>query len=271
MIQDMKTILTRMFTVVVLMMISMAAWGQGEYVTVDIGKFDNGTITESQPQKQDGDQVIVTLNVEPQEGFSVLLSEIYIYETISPNMTRAGESPELGKRLYLDPPKGFEDKKITKATECTVTVDANGNFGVWVKSADFQKKRDDSKGPTDGDGSHLGNDYSGMSYIANYNDNNYNPEDRTNNYYLCPSAVYYDFDGSPANQKPYLTTHKPDDSELGTNDKPFSEQIAKWNIKFKETIDNIDYYYIKYVDPNGSEKYLVHNKIVISGKEARIR
>ena len=117
----------------------------------------------------------------------------------------------------------------------------------------------------------VGNDFSGTYYIANYNNNSYSSTDRTNNYYLCPSAVYYDYNGSPANQKPFLTTHKPDDSELGTNDKPFAEQIAKWKIIYETSIDGVDYYYIKYVAPNGDEKYIVHNVIVISGKEARIR
>ena len=47
MIQDMKTTLTRLFTVMMLTMISMAAGAQ--YVTVNIennGKFTNGSITE---------------------------------------------------------------------------------------------------------------------------------------------------------------------------------------------------------------------------------
>ena len=113
--------------------------------------------------------------------------------------------------------------------------------------------------------------YTGTYYIANYNNNSYSSTDRTNNYYLCPSAVYYDYNGSPANQKPFLTTHKPDDSELGTNDKPFAEQIAKWKIIYETSEDGVDYYYIKYVAPNGDEKYIVHNDVVISGKETRIR
>ena len=113
--------------------------------------------------------------------------------------------------------------------------------------------------------------YTGTYYIANYNDNSYSSTDRTNNYYLCPSAVYYDYNGSLANQKPFLTTHKPDDNEPGINNKPFAEQIAKWKIIYETSEDGFDYYYIKYVAPDGTEKYLVHNAIVISGKEARIR
>lgn len=113
--------------------------------------------------------------------------------------------------------------------------------------------------------------YTGTYYIANYNNNSYSSTDRTNNYYLCPSAVYYDYNGSPANQKPFLTTHKPDDSELGTNNKPFAEQIAKWKIIYETSEDGVDYYYIKYVAPNGDEKYIVHNDVVILGKDTRIR
>lgn len=247
----MRTILTRVFTVVVLMMISVATWGQGEYVTVNIGKFDNGTITESQPQKQDGDQVIVTLTVEPKDGYSVLFSEIYIYETISPNLTRAGESPELGKRLYLDPPKGFEGKEITKATEFTVTVD--DKFGVWVKSADFQKKRDDSKGPGADDNAPKGNDYSGTYYIANYDNGGYSSSDP---YYLCPAT------NNLADDQPFLTTHKNLD---GDDDKLF-----EWIVRFAKTEDFIDYYYLIHVSSN-KEYYLTYNDKVGSLADTRVR
>ncbi len=76
---------------------------------------------------------------------------------------------------------------------------------------------------------------------------------------------YYDYNGTPPNQKPYLTTHKPDPTNRPT------EPIAKWKIEYSTTTDGVDYYYIKYVSPDGNEKYIVHHGIVISGKEARIR
>ena len=243
----MKTILTRMFTVVVLMMISMAAWGQGEYVTVDIDKFDNGTITESQPQKQDGDQVIVTLNVEPQKGFSVLLSEIYIYETISPNMTRAGESPELGKRLYLDPPKGFEDKEITKATECTVTVDADGKFGVWVKEANFKERG--SKGTEQQ--RDVVTDYSGTYYIASVGYDR-NPANK-NNFYLCPTEGWCSYkatdDFEAGDNMPFLTTFKCKSNGYHSG----NASTAVWYV---EKHPALNYYYIKQASTG---RYLTSN------------
>ena len=222
---------------------------------------------EQADSKDDKTKVTVYLTFIPDtdKGFVFDESSLEVYAVVSPR-SASTRAPEIsGDPLTLTK----EKTDVPSAKRYSVKIDSN--LGLWVKKANFAYKGDGSKGPTDGEGSPLGNDYSGTYYIANYNNNNYNPEVRTDNYYLCPSAVYYDFNGSPANQKPYLTTHKPDDSELGTN-KPFSEQIAKWNIKFKETIDNIDYYYIKYVDPNDpdNDKYLVHNEKIISN-EARIR
>lgn len=107
--------------------------------------------------------------------------------------------------------------------------------------------------------------YTGTYYIANHANNGYSPTDKTNNYYLCPSEIYYDWNASTPNQMPFLTTNKPDPTGRPT------EPIAKWNIEYKTSIDGIDYYYIKYIAPDGTEKYIVHNAIVISGKEARIR
>ena len=118
-----------------------------------------------------------------------------------------------------------------------------------------------------GQSSPVGNDFSGTYYIANYNANAYSPTSKTDNYYLCPSVVYYDYNGTPANQKPYLTTHKPDPTG-----RP-NEPIAKWKIVFAST-DNttgVDYYYIKYVAPDGNEKYMVHNEKIVSNNADRVR
>lgn len=139
MIQDMRTILTRLFTVALLLMVSMAAGAQ--YVTVNIGnngKFDNGSITEkkdAQTKSADGNTVTVTLLVKPKSGYSIDPSTIDVYETISPqtvypNGTRANDVT-LGKRLDVK----CDVKTITKETECT--VDVASNLGIWVQKAEF--------------------------------------------------------------------------------------------------------------------------------------
>ena len=98
-------------------------------------------------------------------------------------------------------------------------------------------------------------DYSGTYYIANCNDDGYNATNNTGNYYLCPATDYYDGD---AGQKPFMSTHKPDANQE-------DENISKWKITFVCTGDDgTDYYYIKYVAPNGDEKYIVHNEKLVT-------
>lgn len=110
----------------------------------------------------------------------------------------------------------------------------------------------------------VGNDYSGTYYIANYDNGGYSPSNQTSNYYLCPSTDYYD---GNEKQKPFLTTHQPDNTT--DENKPFVGSIAKWEIEFARTIDKIDYYYIKHVSSN-EVQYIVHNSN-IANNVARIR
>ena len=140
MTHDMKTILTRLLTVALLMMVSLAA--KAQFVTVDIenkGDFGNGSIAEKkdgQTKSDDGKTVTVTLLVKPKAGYTIDPSAIEVYETISPedvfpsNGTRTGE-PSLGKKLDVK----CDTKTITKETECQVNVASN--FGILVKKAEF--------------------------------------------------------------------------------------------------------------------------------------
>ena len=92
-----------------------------------------------------------------------------------------------------------------------------------------------------------GEDRSGFYYIANYNNNGYSTTNLANNYYLCPSTVYYDGDDGyqDSGDMPYLTT-----------DKTGQVSDSKWQVTFAKTISGLDYYYIKHVDSN---KYLTFN------------
>ena len=187
-------ILTRLFTVALLMMISMAAGAQ--YVTVNIennGKFDNGSITEkkdAQTKSADGNTVTVTLLVKPESGYSIDPSTIEVYETISPktvypNGTRA-DDVTLGKRLDVK----CDVKTITKETECT--VDVASNLGVWVEKAEFVSE---SKG-------NRGVDISfGYYYLENKQNND--------GYFLVPAGgtgtVKYFKDNE---NTPYLTSYQ---------------------------------------------------------------
>lgn len=260
--QDMKTILIRMFTVVVLMMISMATRAIDVQIVND-GKFTGGTITATQSDPKGG-LVTVMLYVTPNSGYTISKSDITVVSTVpAGSRNTRGEGPKVAKALELDgdDPKNLSDKR-------TYTVTVGESFGVWVQSATFLPSRDSGAKTVTGQSEIIRN-YEGTYYIANHNNNSYSPTDKTNNFYLCPSEIYYDWNASTPNQMPFLTTNNPDPTGRPT------EPIAKWKIEYKKPIDGendgIDYYYIKYLAPDGTEKYLVHNGIVISGKEARIR
>ena len=139
----MNKTLTRLFTIALLMMVCIGAWAQEKYVTVNLGanndgKFDNGTIVEA-GQEREGDAVTVTLTVTPATGYTFNKNNVTIYATLS--SFSGTRTPEISKSLTLDGPTG----DVTKATDYTVTVDAN--LGVWVESATFNKVSSPQKGP----------------------------------------------------------------------------------------------------------------------------
>ena len=92
----------------------------------------------------------------------------------------------------------------------------------------------------------VGEDRSGVYYIASYDNNNYSATNPANNYYLCLASVYYDGDGyQTSGDMPYLTT-----------DKTGQVSDTKWQVSFAKTIGGVDYYHIKHVETN---KYLTLN------------
>ena len=241
MTHDMKKTLMRMLTLMLLMMISMGAWAQEKYVTVNLGanndgKFDNGTIVEA-GQEREGDAVTVTLTVTPATGYTFNKNNVTIYATLS--SFSGTRTPEISKTLTLDGPTG----DVTKATDYTVTVDAN--LGVWVESATFNKVSSPQKGPQN-----AGPDpYVGTWYIANKSskvdnvDNvaPYNSSTPSTNFYLCPAiGAYYDNNID----HPHLTTYQ-------TN----QDQNSIWQVVAVSGESNC-YYFIHYK----TGKYLKSNE-----------
>ena len=101
-------------------------------------------------------------------------------------------------------------------------------------------------GGTTGAWGQVGEDRSGVYYIASYDNNNYSATNPANNYYLCLASVYYDDDGyQTSGDMPYLTT-----------DKTGQVSDTKWQVSFAKTIGGVDYYHIKHVETN---KYLTLN------------
>lgn len=253
----MRKRLAWIFTVALLTMANIAAEAQVIVIFGDDGKKEysgkGGEITYSQT-KPDNGKATITLTASPQEDYTINKDDIYAYEVISPNMTRAGEPPVLGKRLDLDGPEGDMSDK----TDYSVTIDAK--LGLWVKKATFNSSIGTKSGSTD---------YSGTYYIgsAGYNANN-----TSTNYYLCPTEGWAFFDSDDTNPgtvtgndngKPFLTTYQCRNGGYHSG----NPRDAIWTIEKAPDPDS-DYYYIK---QTSTGRYMVFNgTICINPDRARV-
>ena len=248
--------LKRWCSTVLMLMVCMGLMAK---VDVKIEQFTGGTITASVGDEKGG-EVIVTLTVTPNDGYTITKDDIEVYATISPNGTRTDE-PQISSKLTL---KGDDPKDLSEKRDYTVTVASN--FGVWVKTANFLSG---SKGPN------RTVDYSGTYYIAsNYiknKVNQYDPVTLTNNYYLCPTEgwAFYESGGTVTgtdNGQPFITTHKKASGD---------EAKYKWIVK-KHTIEDVDYYSFKYgVDYTNGEstitRYLSYSRQLTGAGVDRMR
>ena len=163
-----KTYMTRIFALALLMMASMGAWADVKVVYGEDGKdtykWTGGEITASVGEEKGG-EVEVTLTVAPDDGYTISKSDIEVYATISPNGTRA-DDPQISGTLEL---KGDDPKDLSEKRDYTVTV--KSNFGVWVKTANFKMK--DSKGGGNRDGVIEISTLQGLQDISNNTAGNY--------------------------------------------------------------------------------------------------
>ncbi len=146
MIQDMRTILTRMFTVVVLMMIGMAVDAQ---VKVEIEKFEGGTIKEKgQTKPDDKGLVTVTITVTPDKGYTISSKDITVVSTIPPTGSGSGtRTPQIAAPLTL---LGTDPKDLSEERDYRFIV--GSTLGAWVKEAKFQsngRKKGGDETPTE--------------------------------------------------------------------------------------------------------------------------
>ena len=89
-------------------------------------------------------------------------------------------------------------------------------------------------------------DFSGTYFIAS--NLSYDAANPAVNFYLCPAEVFYDGTGyETSGEMPYITTFK-------TN----QDEDSRWEIRFAETENDIDYYYILHIGGD-NKKYLTHN------------
>ena len=188
----MKTTLTRLFTVMMLIMVSMGAKADVKVLFGENGddtfKSDGGTIeVKQETSKEDATKITVYLIVTPNKGYSMKEKDaIEAYATAPANInpTRA---PQVSEKLTLDC-DNFKDEYSVR----TYHVDIDSKLALWVKSADFQKKESGAKNtPVTVNG--LSDD--GYYYLINKG----NPADKV--WYLKPAEILYDVD------MPYLTTN----------------------------------------------------------------
>ena len=138
MTRDMNNILTRLFTVLMLMIFSM---GADAIVNVEIGQFKGGTIEErSQTDPDEKGLVTVVIKVTPDKGYTISQKDITVVSTYSPSGTSGTRAPEIAANLT---PIEKDPEDLSQPREYSYIV--SSTFGIWVKEATF--KKDSSKGP----------------------------------------------------------------------------------------------------------------------------
>ena len=78
--RDMSRILTRIFTVLMLTMVSIGAWADVDVQIAYGGFFKGGTITTKQDDAKDG-KVTVYLTVTPKKGYTISKKDIVVVAT----------------------------------------------------------------------------------------------------------------------------------------------------------------------------------------------
>lgn len=186
-IKDMKTTLTRLFTVALLMMVSMGASADVKILYGEKGteKFEGsgGKIEVTQKESDDKTQVTVYLTVTPDNGYTISKDDIKVYAVL-PASTRSTRGLEISNELTLD---GKDPQNLSEKRDYTVTIDSK--LALWVKEAKFLNSRKEEPVTVSGD--------NGDGYY--YFKNKGNPADKV--WYLKPAEILYDVD------MPYLTTN----------------------------------------------------------------
>ena len=250
---NMNNIMTRLFTVIMLMMFSVGIQAQVKVFYGENGddSFKGGKVgVKGQTKPDEKNNVTVTLIVTPDKGYTITKKDIKVYAILSAS-ARATRGLEISKDLTLD---GDDPKDLSAERTYTVTLDAN--LGLWVKEATFTRKSDGAKATTI--------DFNlpdGYYYLGNQAGNNsvdpYDPDDFGANFYMCPAystnidAKNY-LGGDEA--KPLITTFKSFSDNNKNQGKTYS--WAVWYIEAVTGDGNEGYFYIKHRD---SGKYLFAN------------
>ena len=265
MTQDMKTILTRMFTVALLMMVSLGVRAEvkvlfGEKGT-ELQPAKNGTITLGQKELTGGTVIIsqedqkdgttkVTFAVTPDKSYKLAENGLEVYAVIPTDI-----SPTRGLEVSTTLTLKSEDFK-DEALKRTYTTTIDSKLNLLVKSANFlPQKRDGAKSTTLPPPS-------GIWYIGS---RGYNPDETADNFYLCPTEGWA-FYVAPNNVQggdngqPFLTTY-----QCRNGNSNYDAQKAIWNI---EKDQSSGCYYIKQVSTG---RYIVSNGVLPGAGNTRAR
>ena len=216
----MKKTLTRLFTVALLLMVSLGARAEVKVlfgvngtelqpdkdgkVTLGQKELTGGTVIISQEDQKNG-TTNVTLAVTPDKGYRLAENGLEVY-TVAPADISQTRTVKASTKLDIKS-EDFKDE----ASKRTYTATIDSKLALWLKSANFQpQKRDGAKGT----------DYSGTYFIASQNSKGtkYNASSPATNFYLVPAADpqlkncqdafyssnYTESNGDPG--KPFLTT-----------------------------------------------------------------
>ena len=266
MTQDMKTTLTRLFTVMMLIIVSMGAMADVKVLYGEKGestfKSDGGTIEVKQEvSKKDATKITVFLIVTPNKGYTMQeKNSIEAYATAPTNIGKT-RAPQVSERLTFDC-DDFKDDTSAR----TYYVDIDPDLALWVKSADFQKEEDNGrKSAITGEQ----DDYSGVYYIAS---RDYVEANTTtnNNFYLCPTEkwayyqsdapYYYVYSEDRNTDTPFMTTYQCRDGVSNDADGVlYDARKAIWIVEKVEKLNESDpdYYHIKRAIDG---KYLTRNR-----------
>ena len=225
----MKTTLTRLFTVMLLIMVSMGAMADVKVLFGEKGDdkfktdgdkieaaYDGGTIVVTQ-KVVDATKVTVFLTVTPNKGYTMQEKNVIEAYATAPANIGTTRAPLVSEKLTLDC-EDFKDETLKR----TYTTTIDSKLALWVKSARFVSGAKVDPEPTR-------NDCSGVYYIANaiWNGSNtgssyywYNENTPEYNWYLVPGDdpqrddkqdAYYssNYSTTPvATDKPFLTTYR---------------------------------------------------------------
>ncbi len=186
----MKKTLTRLFTVALLLMVSLGARAEVKVlfgvdgtelqpdkdgkVTLGQKELTGGTVIISQEDQKNGTTELF-LAVTPDKGYRLAENGLEVY-TVAPADISQTRTVKASTKLDIKS-EDFTDE----ASKRTYTATIDSNLALWLKSANFQPQKRENGAKDTGDP-----DFSGVWYIAN--ETNHSSTTISSHWYLVPGA-----------------------------------------------------------------------------------